>query len=188
MTTSRTLNEIQATPKQYFGLAGKFAYLLCESQEIPQIKFSIIRKRVLGVLHSQFPASSLSRGKAQELFETAKIPAFLTRQVKTEDMVGAKAPVKVKAVKKTTKVAAKAAKPTATKVAKKKVAKKSPVKKRKFPMQEFKALNPTAKAASKPTELETRMTFLEGEVSQMSEDVNLIKSTLDQLVTQLKLG
>lgn len=32
------------------------------------------------------------------------------------------------------------------------------------------------------------MTFLEGEVSQMSEDVNLIKSTLDQLVTQLKLG
>tara|TARA_A100000171_G_C2061800_1_gene110355 strand:+ start:74 stop:619 length:546 start_codon:yes stop_codon:yes gene_type:complete len=181
MTTSQTLNEIQATPKQYFGLAGKFTYMICESQEIPQIKFSIIRKRVLGVLYSQFPASSLSRGKAQELFETAKIPAFLTRQVKTEDMVGAKAPVKVKAVKKT-------AKPTATKVAKKKVAKKSPVKKRKFPMQEFKALNPTAKAASKPTELETRMTFLEGEVSQMSEDVNLIKSTLDQLVTQLKLG
>jgi len=168
MTTSQTLNEIQATPKQYFGLAGKFAYLLCESQEIPEIKFPIIRKRVLGVLYSQFPASSLSRGKAQELFETAKIPAFLTRQVKTEDMVGAKAPVKVKAVKKT-------AKPTATKVAKKKVAKKATPK-------------VAAKAASKPTELETRMTFLEGEVSQMSEDVNLIKSTLDQLVTQLKLG
>lgn len=169
MTTSQTLNEIQATPKQYFGLAGKFAYLLCESQEIPQVKFSIIRKRVLGVLYSQFPASSLSRGKAQELFETAKIPAFLTRQVKTEDMVGAKAPVKVKAVKKT-------AKPTATKVAKKKVAKKVTKK------------STISKAASKPTELETRMTFLEGEVSQMSEDVNLIKSTLDQLVTQLKLG
>ena len=169
MTTSQTLNEIQATPKQYFGLAGKFAYLLCESQEIPEIKFPIIRKRVLGVLYSQFPASSLSRGKAQELFETAKIPAFLTRQVKTEDMVGAKAPVKVKAVKKT-------AKPTATKVAKKKVAKKVTKK------------STISKAASKPTELETRMTFLEGEVSQMSEDVNLIKSTLDQLVTQLKLG
>ena len=168
MTTSQTLNEIQATPKQYFGLAGKFAYLLCESQEIPQVKFSIIRKRVLGVLYSQFPASSLSRGKAQELFETAKIPAFLTKQVKVEDMKGAKAPVKVKAVKKT-------AKPTATKVAKKKVAKKATPK-------------VAAKAASKPTELETRMTFLEGEVSQMSEDVNLIKSTLDQLVTQLKLG
>ena len=168
MTTSQTLNEIQATPKQYFGLAGKFTYMICESQEIPQIKFSIIRKRVLGVLYSQFPASSLSRGKAQELFETAKIPAFLTRQVKTEDMVGAKAPVKVKAVKKT-------AKPTATKVAKKKVAKKATPK-------------VAAKSASKPTELETRMTFLEGEVSQMSEDVNLIKSTLDQLVTQLKLG
>ena len=168
MTTSQTLNEIQATPKQYFGLAGKFAYLLCESQEIPEIKFPIIRKRVLGVLYSQFPASSLSRGKAQELFETAKIPAFLTKQVKVEDMKGAKAPVKVKAVKKT-------AKPTATKVAKKKVAKKATPK-------------VAAKAASKPTELETRMTFLEGEVSQMSEDVNLIKSTLDQLVTQLKLG
>tara|TARA_R110002020_G_scaffold38621_1_gene115850 strand:+ start:256 stop:762 length:507 start_codon:yes stop_codon:yes gene_type:complete len=168
MTTSQTLNEIQATPKQYFGLAGKFTYMICESQEIPQIKFSIIRKRVLGVLYSQFPASSLSRGKAQELFETAKIPAFLTRQVKTEDMVGAKAPVKVKAVKKT-------AKPTATKVAKKKVAKKATPK-------------VAAKSASKPTELETRMTFLEGEVSQMSEDVNLIKSTLDQLVTQLKLA
>jgi hypothetical protein len=163
MTTSQTLNEIQATPKQYFGLAGKFAYLLCESLEIPQVKFSIIRKRVLGVLHSQFPASSLTRGKAQELFETAKIPAFLTQQVKVEDMQGAKAPVKVKAVKK-------------VKVTTKRVAKATPKPKA------------TAKAASKPTELETRMTFLEGEVSQMSDDVNLIKSTLDQLVTQLKLG
>ena len=165
MTTSQTLNEIQATPKQYFGLAGKFAYLLCESQEIPQVKFSIIRKRVLGVLYSQFPASSLSRGKAQELFETAKIPAFLTRQVKTEDMAGAKAPVKVKAVKKT-------AKPTATKVAKKKVAKKATPK-------------VAAKAASKPTELETRVAFLEGEVSDISENVLTIKSTLEALITKL---
>src|SRR6056300_718479 len=138
MTTSQTLNEIQATPKQYFGLAGKFAYLLCESQEIPEIKFPIIRKRVLGVLYSQFPASSLTRGKAQELFETAKIPAFLTKQVKVEDMQGAKAPVNVKAVKK-------------VKVTTKRVAKATPKPKA------------TAKAASKPTELETRMTFLEGE-------------------------
>src|SRR5210317_269725 len=168
MTTSQTLNEIQATPKQYFGLAGKFAYLLCESQEIPEIKFPIIRKRVLGVLYSQFPASSLSRGKAQELFEAAKIPAFLTRQVKTEDMVGAKAPVKVKAVKKT-------AKPTATKVAKKKVTKKSPAKKSTISKR-------VTKTPANQSALETRMTFLEGEVSQMSEDVNLIKSTLDQLV------
>jgi len=165
MTTSQTLNEIQATPKQYFGLAGKFTYMICESQEIPQIKFSIIRKRVLGVLYSQFPASSLSRGKAQELFETAKIPAFLTRQVKTEDMVGAKAPVKVKRV-------AKAAKPTATKVAKKKVAKKATPK-------------VAAKAASKPTELETRVAFLEGEVSDISENVLTIKSTLEALITKL---
>ena len=165
MTTSQTLNEIQATPKQYFGLAGKFTYMICESQEIPQIKFSIIRKRVLGVLYSQFPASSLSRGKAQELFETAKIPAFLTRQVKTEDMVGAKALVKVKRV-------AKAAKPTATKVAKKKVAKKATPK-------------VAAKAASKPTELETRVAFLEGEVSDISENVLTIKSTLEALITKL---
>ena len=166
MTTSQTLNEIQATPKQYFGLAGKFAYLLCESQEIPQVKFSIIRKRVLGVLYSQFPASSLSRGKAQELFETAKIPAFLTKQVKVEDMKGAKAPVKVKAVKKT-------AKPTATKVAKKKVAKKVTKK------------STISKAASKPTELETRVAFLEGEVSDISENVLTIKSTLEALITKL---
>jgi hypothetical protein len=173
MTKSVTLNEIQATPKQYFGLAGKFAYQICESLEIPEIKFPIIRKRCLGVLYSQFPASSLSRGKAQELFEAAKVPAFLTRQVKTEDMVGAKAPVKVKAVKKT-------AKPTATKVAKK-VTKKSPVKKSTISKR-------VTKTPANQSALETRMTFLEGEVSQMSEDVNLIKSTLDQLVTQLKLG
>jgi len=169
MTKSVTLNEIQATPKQYFGLAGKFAYQICESLEIPEIKYPIIRKRCLGVLYSQFPASSLSRGKAQELFEAAKVPAFLTRQVKTEDMVGAKAPVKVKAVKKT-------AKPTATKVAKKSPVKKSTISKR------------VTKTPANQSALETRMTFLEGEVSQMSEDVNLIKSTLDQLVTQLKLG
>ena len=164
MTTSQTLNEIQATPKQYFGLAGKFAYLICESLEIPEIKFPIIRKRVLGVLYSQFPASSMTRGKAQELYETTKVPAYLTRKVKTEDMVGAKAPAKVKAVK--------TAKRTATKVAKPKAVTKTP--------------KVAAKAA--PSDLEKRMAFVEGEVSKMSEDVNLIKSTLDQLVTQLKLA
>lgn len=180
MTKSVTLNEIQATPKQYFGLAGKFAYQICESLEIPEIKFPIIRKRVLGVLYSQFPASSLSRGKAQELFNATKVPAFLTKQVKTEDMVEPKAPVKVKAVKKT-------AKPAATKVAKK-VTKKSPVKKSTISKREFQELKRVTKAPANQSALETRMTFLEGEVSQMSEDVNLIKSTLDQLVTQLKLG
>lgn len=179
MTTSVTLNEIQATPKQYFGLAGKFAYQICESLEIPEIKFPIIRKRCLGVLYSQFPASSLSRGKAQELFNATKVPAFLTKQVKTEDMVEPKAPVKVKAVK--------TAKPAATKVAKK-VTKKSPVKKSTISKREFQELKRVTKAPANQSALETRMTFLEGEVSQMSEDVNLIKSTLDQLVTQLKLG
>jgi len=184
MTKSVTLNEIQATPKQYFGLAGKFAYQICESLEIPEIKFPIIRKRCLGVLYSQFPASTLTRSKAQELFESVKVPAFLTRQVKTEDMVEPKAPVKVKAVKKT-------AKPAATKVAKKtakKVTKKSPVKKSTISKREFQELKRVTKAPANESALETRMTFLEGEVSQMSEDVNLIKSTLDQLVTQLKLG
>ena len=162
MTTSTTLNEIQATPKQYFGLAGKFAYLICESLEIPEIKFPIIRKRVLGVLYSQFPASSMTRGKAQELYETTKVPAYLTRKVKTEDMVGAKAPAKVKAVK--------TAKRTATKVAKPK------------------AVTKTRKVAAKAapmTDMEKRMTFVEGEVSRMSEDVQAIKSGLETLIERL---
>ena len=162
MTNSVTLNEIQATPKQYFGLAGKFAYLICESLEIPEIKFPIIRKRVLGVLYSQFPASSMTRGKAQELYETTKVPAYLTRKVKTEDMVGAKAPAKVKAVK--------TAKRTATKVAKPK------------------AVTKTRKVAAKAapmTDMEKRMTFVEGEVSRMSEDVLVIKSGLETLIERL---
>ena len=154
-------SEIAATPKQYFGIAGKFAYLLCESNRIPQVKYNIIRKRCLGVLYSKFPASTLTRGKAQELFETTKIPAFLTQQVKVEDLVEPKAPVKVKRV-------AKATKRTATKVAKK-VAKKSTI----------------SKAAPKPTELETRVAFLEGEVSDISENVLTIKSTLEALITKL---
>jgi len=171
MTTSVTLNEIQATPKQYFGLGCKFGAMICESLGIPQIKKTIIQKRCLGVLYSQFPASSMTRGKAQELFDTTKIPAFLTRQVKTEDMVEPKAPVKVKATKKVAKRTAtkKVAKRTATKVAKKSTPK-------------------VAAKAAPMSDLEKRMAFVEGEVSKMSEDVNLIKSTLDQLVTQLKLG
>ena len=162
MTNSVTLNEIQATPKQDFGLAGKFAYLICESLGIPEIKFPIIRKRVLGVLYSQFPASSMTRGKAQELYETTKVPAYLTRKVKTEDMVGAKAPAKVKAVK--------TAKRTATKVAKPK------------------AVTKTRKVAAKAapmTDMEKRMTFVEGEVSRMSEDVQAIKSGLETLIERL---
>ena len=166
MTKSVTLNEIQATPKQYFGLAGKFAYQICESLEIPEIKFPIIRKRCLGVLYSQFPASSMTRGKAQELFEIAKIPAFLTRQVKTEDMVEPKAPVKVKAVKTAKRTATKkVAKRTATKVAKKSTPKAA------------------AKAAPK-SDLETRMTFIEGQVSDMSETLLTIKSALDSLLVR----
>ena len=162
MTNSVTLNEIQATPNQYFGLAGKFAYLICESLGIPEIKFPIIRKRVLGVLYSQFPASSMTRGKAQELYETTKVPASHTRKVKTEDMVGAKAPAKVKAVK--------TAKRTATKVAKPK------------------AVTKTRKVAAKAapmTDMEKRMTFVEGEVSRMSEDVQAIKSGLETLIERL---
>ena len=162
MSDSVTLNEIQATPNQYFGLAGKFAYLICESLGIPEIKFPIIRKRCLGVLYSQFPASSMTRGKAQELFETTKVPAYLTRKVKTEDMVRAKAPAKVKAVK--------TAKRTATKVAKPK------------------AVTKTRKVAAKAapmTDMEKRMTFVEGEVSRMSEDVQAIKSGLETLIERL---
>ena len=162
MTNSVTLNEIQSTSNQYFGLAGKFAYLICESLGIPEIKFPIIRKRVLGVLYSQFPASSMTRGKAQELYETTKVPAYLTRKVKTEDMVGAKAPAKVKAVK--------TAKRTATKVAKPK------------------AVTKTRKVAAKAapmTDMEKRMTFVEGEVSRMSEDVQAIKSGLETLIERL---
>ena len=127
MTNSVTLNEIQATPKQYFGLAGKFAYVICESLEIPEIKFPIIRKRVLGVLYSQFPASSMTRGKAQELYETTKVPAYLTRKVKTEDMVGAKAPAKVKAVKTAKRTATKVAKPKAVTKTRKVAAKAAPM-------------------------------------------------------------
>ena len=112
----------------------------------------------------------MTRGKAQELFEISTVPAYLTRKVKTEDMVEPKAPVKVKATKKVAKRTAtkKVAKRTATKVAKKST--------------------PKVAAKAAPSDLEKRMAFVEGEVSKMSEDVNLIKSTLDQLVTQLKLA
>ena len=41
------------------------------------------------------------------------------------------------------------------------------------------------KAAAKPTELEARMTFVEGEISRMSEDVLTIKSGLETLIERL---
>ena len=159
MTTSQTLNEIQATPKQYFALSRVYAYRLMEANSIPKIKFGIIRSRTAGVLHSQFPM--MTRGKAQELFDATKIPAIFTRLVKIDDMVGAKAPVKVKAVK--------TAKRTATKVAKPKAVTKTP--------------KVAAKAA--PSDLEKRMAFVEGEVSRMSEDVLVIKSGLETLIERL---
>ena len=162
MTTSQTLNEIQATPKQYFALSRVYAYRLMEANSIPKIKFEIIRKRTAGVLHSQFPM--MTRGKAQELFDATKIPAIFTRLVKIDDMVGAKAPAKVKAVK--------TAKRTATKVAKPK------------------AVTKTRKVAAKAapmTDMEKRMTFVEGEVSRMSEDVQAIKSGLETLIERLGL-
>ena len=157
MTTSTTLNEIQATPKQYFALSRVYAYRLMEANSIPKIKFEIIRKRTAGVLHSQFPM--MTRGKAQEFFEAKKIPAIFTRLVKIDDMVGAKAPAKVKAVK--------TAKRTATKVAKPK------------------ATTKVAAKAAPTSDLEKRMAFVEGEVSRMSEDVLTIKSGLETLIERL---
>jgi hypothetical protein len=157
MTTSQTLNEIQATPKQYFALSRVYAYRLMEANSIPKIKFGIIRSRTAGVLHSQFPM--MTRGKAQELFDATKIPAFFTRLVKIDDMVGAKAPAKVKAVK--------TAKRTATKVAKPK------------------ATTKVAAKAAPTSDLEKRMAFVEGEVSRMSEDVLVIKSGLETLIERL---
>ena len=163
MTTSVTLNEIQATPKQYFALSRVYAYRLMEANSIPKIKFEIIRKRTAGVLHSQFPM--MTRGKAQEFFEAKKIPAIFTRLVKIDDMVGAKAPAKVKAVKTAKRTATKVAKPKATKVAKKST--------------------PKVAAKAAPSDLEKRMAFVEGEVSRMSEDVLTIKSGLETLIERL---
>ena len=110
----------------------------------------------------------MTRGKAQELFDVTKIPAFLTRQVKTEDMVGAKAPAKVKAVKTAKRIATKVAKPkAATKVAKPK------------------ATTKVAAKAAPVNDMEKRMTFVEGELSRMSEDVLVIKSGLETLIERL---
>ena len=157
MTTSVTLNEIQATPKQYFALSRVYAYRLMEANSIPKIKFEIIRKRTAGVLHSQFPM--MTRGKAQEFFEAKKIPAIFTRLVKIDDMVGAKAPAKVKAVKTAKRKATKVAKPKAT--------------------------TKVAAKAAPTSDLEKRMAFVEGEVSRMSEDVLTIKSGLETLIERL---
>ena len=110
----------------------------------------------------------MTRGKAQEFFEAKKIPAIFTRLVKIDDMVGAKAPAKVKAVK--------TAKRTATKVAKPKAATK---------VAKPKATTKVAAKAAPTSDLEKRMAFVEGEVSRMSEDVLTIKSGLETLIERL---
>ncbi len=156
------LTELQATTKQYFGLAGKFAYLLCEANEIPKEKYGIIRKRCLGVFHSQFPAQSLTKGKAQELFDQSEIPAFLNQKVKTEDMT--KSPVKIKAVKKVTTKTKKVAK-----------AKAEPVQ-----------VVPKVQITTESSDVDKRLTFIEGEISRQSEDILTIKSGLESILQVMK--
>jgi hypothetical protein len=148
--------EIRATTKQYFGLAGKFSYMICEANDIPKTKFNIVRKRCAGVLHSQFPGQTLTRGQVQEFFDSTKIPAFLTKLVKLSDLTEA-APVKVKAVKR---------------VSKTKTVKKTPVK--------------AAAKTSVNTDFDKRLAFLEGEVSTMSDDIQTIKSGLDSILEAIK--
>lgn len=155
--------EIRATSKQYFGLAGKFSYMLCEQNSIPRTKYNIVRKRCAGVLHSQFPGQTLTRGQVQEFFDSTKIPAFLTKLVKLSDLTEA-APVKVKAVKRVSK-------PKTVKKTKETV-KKTPVK--------------AAAKTSVNTDFEKRLAFLEGEVSIMSDDIQTIKSGLDAILQEIK--
>jgi len=155
-----------ATAKQFRAIVFKFAKQIQELENIQDIYWFRLWKQVQAVIASNNP-KGVTSGQVSNWFSSDELPKYLIANLQLDfEEKGTN-----QKSKKTT------AKPIAKKVSKKPV-KKTPTVSEK-PTK-------TPKESPKFKELEARMTFIEGEVSEMSESIQTIKSGMESILAHLQ--
>ena len=163
-------NNRLATAKQFFRVTVHHANLVKDEKGIPEKYFFRLRKQVEAVLARHNP-KGLTHGDVQKFLASKKLPKYLIGNLQILTLVepkAKKAPAKPKA-----KTQPKA--------------KKAPTKPKAVKTQP-KVVQPTATATPEfnHKDFDARLTFLEGEVSVMSEDIQTIKSGMEMILETLK--
>ena len=155
-----------ATAKQFRAIVFKFAKQIQELENIQDIYWFRLWKQVQAVIASNNP-KGVTSGQVSNWFSSDELPKYLIANLQLDfEEKGTN-----QKSKKTT------AKPIAKKVSKK------PAKK---PTTVSEKPTKTPKESPKFKELEGRMTFIEGEVSEMSESIQTIKSGMESILAHLQ--
>jgi len=161
-------NNRLATAKQFFRVTVHHANLVKDEMNIPEKYFFRLRKQVEAVLARNNP-EGLTHGDVQKFLASKKLPKYLIANLQILTLVEPKAEEQPKVAKKAP------AKPKAKAKAKPKAVKTQP-----------EAVKTQPKATEFNQEFDARLTFLEGEVSVMSEDIQTIKSGMEMILETLK--
>lgn len=164
-------NNRLATAKQFFRVTVHHANLVKDEMNIPEKFFFRLRKQVGAVLARHNP-KGLTHGDVQKFLASKKLPKYLIGNLQILTLVEPKAEEQPKVAKKAP------AKPKA---------RKAPTKPKAVKTQP-KVVQPTATATPEfnHKDFDARLTFLEGEVSVMSEDIQTIKSGMEMILETLK--
>jgi len=161
-------NNRLATAKQFFRVTVHHANLVKDEKGIPEKYFFRLRKQVEAVLARHNP-KGLTHGDVQKFLASKKLPKYLIGNLQILTLVEPKAEEQPKVAKKAP------AKPKA---------KKQP----KAVKTQPKVVQPTATATPEfnHKDFDARLTFLEGEVSVMSEDIQTIKSGMEMILESIR--
>ena len=154
-------NNRLATAKQFFRVTVHHANLVKDEKGIPEKYFFRLRKQVEAVLARNNP-NGLTHGDVQKFLASKKLPKYLIANLQILTLVEPKAeeaPAKTQPK-----------------------AKKAPAK------TQPKVVQPTATATPEfnHKDFDARLTFLEGEVSVMSEDIQTIKSGMEMILESIR--
>lgn len=162
-----------ATAKQFRAIIFKFAKQIQELENIQDIYWFRLWKQVQAVIASNNP-KGVTSGQVSNWFSSDELPKYLIANLQLDfEEKG-----KNQKSKKTT------AKPIAKKVSKKPA--KKTIKVSEKPTTVSEKPTKTPKESPKFKELEARMTFIEGEVSEMSESIQTIKSGMESILAHLQ--
>ena len=171
MTAHTQKKDRLCSAKQFRAIVYKFAKVVQEQKSIPDMYWFRLWKQVEAVLASNNP-KGVTSFQISEWFESDTLPGYLLANLQLDFEGRGKA----KTHKANRKVKA-APKPKATKTAPK-------------PKAEPKSkATPKPKATAKSNDLkdlEIRMTFVEGQVSEMSESIETIKSGMESILAHLQ--
>ena len=153
-----------ATTKQFWAITVHFSKIVQHGMGIDKRFFFKLRKQIESVVARNHP-KGMTHGEVQAFRGSNELPKYLIGNLKLDFLVGKKAKTAPK-------------KPT---VSVKPVKKASP----KPTVSKKVVVKPTV-STQESKDMDTRLTFLEGEFSVMSDDIQTIKSGMEMIIQTLK--